>query len=473
MKVEFSSQSGRDGVAPEAQTGRLLNCFREPLIAGGKAGYQIRSVLGMQGVTMLDRVFMRGLMEWAGGLMLICGGHLITCTTAGASTVVGALGDSEYAGLAENTGYATIVSSGKFWHYDGTDLTEVGFDYDLGSVAYLGGYTIVTEKGGRRFAWSDLADPTTFGGLSFASAEVNNDPIIRAVVVKDTLLLFKSSGIEYWGVTGSAGSDAFARISGAMEETGLAGFHLLTAFPNGMAFVGTDGRVNIWAGGIRPISIPPVESAIETSEPLRMFYYEMRGHSFICLTFRDCPAWCYDIATGEWHERSESEGAWTLAGTERINGVWYGATDTGVVVKLAKRCEDYGGPLVRRVVSLPFANGKPFRVASLAAYVQTGRHIQHNDETTLNDGDALLSSDNLHPLGWYRDESPAKIGLRTTRDGVSFGPVKVRELGHIGQRNIWVQWRNLGQFRRMCAFELSLSGPDDIPLLSTAEAEIN
>lgn len=473
MKVEFSTQSGRDGVNPSAQTGRLINCYREPLIPGGKSAYQIRATYGMAEIADLDRVFLRALMPWQGGMMAICGGVLDTITTAGAVTTIGTVGESEYAGISANTGYATIVSDGRYWHYDGTTLTEVAFDYDLGSVCYIGGYTVVTEKGGRRFAWSDPADPTTFDGLSFASAEITDDPLIRGVVVKDVLLLFKASGFEMWGLSGQAGAAAFQRISGAMEETGLLTYGLTTLFPNGLAFVDTKGRVNVWSGALRVISTPPVEVAVAQSDPQRMFYYSMRGHEFLCVTFRDAPAWCYDVATGEWHERAEgAEAPWTVAATVEIGQQWYCATASGKVATMTERCVDFGQPMVRTAVSLPVSPGKPFIVSELAVYPQTGVYTQSDVDFVLDDGDVFLSLDGFNPLGWAEDDGAAVITLATTRDGVAFGPEKEKGLGAVGKRQTWVNWRNLGQFRRMAAFRTRLSCPNDIPLLSAAEVEI-
>ena len=471
MKVEFTSQSGRDGVNPSAQTGRLINLFREPLVAGAKAGYQLRAVSGMAQIADLDRVFMRDLRVFNGNLLSLCGGMLSRITANGVVTEIGEVGESEASNLSENTGYATIVADGSYHHWDGADLVPVALDYPVGSVGYLGGYTIVTELGGRRFGWSDLRDPTTFPGLNFASAEIDNNPILRGVVCKDVLLLFKTSGFEMWAVSGQAGAKAFARVSGAMEEKGLRAFGLITTFPNGLAFVGSDGKVYLWSGGLSPISITPVESALERNEPQRMFYYTKRGHEFICITFRDIPAWCCDLSTGEWHERAENDGPWTMETTTGFGGAWYGGTQTGKIVRLTDRCVDFGMPMIRKAVSLPLSKGKPFIVSAIAIYPQTGTHQQSDAEYWLEDDVGVLSGDGLNPLAWA-DDSPASIGLRVTRDGQSFGPERVRGLGAPGQRDLWVQWRNLGQFRRMGAFELTLSSTVDVPLLSAAEVEL-
>lgn len=470
MRVEFASQSARDALNPAANSGRLVNLYREPLVPGGQGAFQLRSVPGMQTVAELDVALMRGLMPFGADLLAVCGGNLYRITSTGHS-LIGAVGSSVESGIAENTGYATIVAAGDYWTWDGTTLQSVDPGFPVASVAYIGGYTVVTELKGRRFAWSALADPTTFSGLDFASAEINNDPIIRAVVLKDTLLLFKKSGVEAWAVSGAAGPDAFVRISGAMEETGLRSYALVTTFPNGVAYVGSDGKVHIYAGGLRPISTPPVEVALSQYTPEALTYYEVRGHMMLCLTFKEAPAWCYDIATGEWHERSEDGGPWSVVAITKWNGRWMTGANTGRVSRLYDVCRDNGAPLIRKAVSVPMVVPQPMRISSIAVFPRVGMDRQDDTATYLDDGDVVLSPGSTFVLGSYADDSPAKIGLRVSRDGVAFGSEKVRSLGEIGAYQTWVSFRNLGVFRRMGAFELTLSSARDIPVLSTAEVK--
>lgn len=473
MKLEFTSASSSDALFPAANTARLVNYYREPVMPGGRGQYVLRSVMGMEQISDLDRVFCRALVPFNGELMTISGGVLSRINLVSQEvTDVGTVGESEEAGIVENTGYACIVSDGVYRTWNGTTLATVAVDYPVASVSYIGGYTVLTELGGRRFAWSDLADPTTIDGLNFASAEINNDAILRGVVLKDILFLFKASGIELWGVTGQAGVNAFQRISGAMEETGLAGFGLVTTFPNGMAFVGSDGRVHIYAGGVKPISTPPVEIALTENVAETLFYYEQRGHGFICLTFRDAPAWCYDIATGEWHERDENGAGWSARQSVKIGGQWYVGTHLGRVSVLHERCLDNGNPLVRRAVSLPVAPGKPFSIARIAAFPRVGVFKQNDTDFVLDDGDSFLTDDDFRGLGWAASDDMAMIMLRTTRDGVVFGPEKTRDLGQIGQHGRQVTWRNLGQFRRMCAVEITQSSTMEVPILSALEVEV-
>jgi len=406
----------------------------------------LRAVPGMADFATIGSVFMRSMMEWNGKLMAIVGSNLYSITTAGVVTLAGAVGSTDsICGLSQSTGYAVAVAGRKYWTWNGTTLTDVTSGAGTGavtlpsSVAYLGGYVIVSQYNSRVFSWSHLADPTTFSGLDFASAEITDKPIIRLVAFKDTLYIFKEGGFEIWAVSGLSGPDAFQKVSGALEEPGLLDFALVVTFPNGLAFVGSDGRVYLY--GIGPISIPPVETAISTETPVGMFYYEQRGHGFICLTFRNSAAWCYDVATGEWHEREQDGAAWAARAAVKVDGSWYVGTDSGKIATLSTSCQDFGNPLPRRYVSRTLDEGL-IRISSIEAFPRIAGDVQ---------GDG--------------DETEAKLALRTSRDGINFGSPKIRGVGLVGEYDQRLVWRELGQFRR-ATIEISQSSVTDVPLLA-------
>lgn len=450
MKVEFAAQSSRDGLNPSANTARMVNCYLEPAMLGGKGAYQIRAVPGMAAFSDLERVWMRAAKVYGDEIYVICGGGLFRVAGNGAATLLGEVGESVEAGLAENTGKLTIVSAGAYHTWDGTTLNTpaTGAITDVASVSYLGGYTILTELDGRRIQWSGLADPEAFSGLDFASAETTDKPLIRGVVWRDVLMLFKAESIEQWARTGGAGPDAFQRIPGADMDIGLRSYGLVTTFPAGLAFASSDGKIMLFAGAMKPISTPPVEVALTESGPQRMFYYERRGHGFICVTFADGPAWCFDISTASWHERDEDGQPWSAVLSLKHGDNWYVGSDLGRVAKLTARCEDFGSIMVRRAVSLPLYQSQPFTVAKLELFPRFGLDTQ-------SDGPP--------------DEREAQISIRTSRDGVTFGPEKIRSLGATGRYDLRASWRNLGQFRQTAVFEARISALDDIPLMSSAE----
>lgn len=449
-KVEFAGQSARDADNPAGNTARLINAYREPMVPGGRSGAVLRAVPGMAAFAEVSAVFVRAMSNFDGGIMAIVGENLYRVATDGTVTLIGDVDATDaIAGLDQSTGYAVAVAGRKFWHWDGVTLATVvpGNVPNPASVAYLGGYVIVSDYGTRVFGWSALADPTTWSGLDFASAEITPDPIIRLIAFKDALYIFKSTGFERWAVTGLSGPDAFQRIGGAQEEPGLAGYGLIVTFPNGMAFVGSDGRVYVF--GVGPISTPPVEVAIERLGPQRMFYYEQRGHGFICLIFSDAFAWCYDTATGEWHERAQEEMPWQARATVKVGSTWYAGTDAGKIAQLTDACSDFGSPMVRRFISRTLETGERFTVSKIETFPRIEGDIQ-------GDGDA----------------SEAKVTLEMSRDGgFTYGNPKDRSVGAVGAYETRLTWRALGQFRK-ATMQLSISSTTDIPLLSEIDVTL-
>ena len=175
MKLEFVGQSARDPDNPAGNPSRLLNGYREPMIAGGRASAVLRAVPGMADFAVLPDLFCRAAMESDGFMMVVMGGNLYKVETDGTVTLVGDVGAvDEKTGLAESTGYVVAVGGGVFYHWDGTTLASevAGAITTPASVAYLGGYVLVSEANGRTFGWSALArsDSAIHAWSSSASA---------------------------------------------------------------------------------------------------------------------------------------------------------------------------------------------------------------------------------------------------------------------------------------------------------------
>ncbi len=451
MRVEFVGSSARDQTNVKANPSRLVNGYREPIIPGGKAQYVLRSVPGMDLLAALPGVFVRDMVTFQSKAFVACGGALYSVDSAGATATIGSIADDANTSMAENNGTLSIVSGGVYRTTTGASVSApiaTGAITNAGSVAYLGGYTLVSELNGRRVQWSNLVTPGTFNALNFASAEITTDPIIRILSFKDALYIFKATGFERWAVTGQAGANAFARIDGAQSEPGLAGFGLITTYPNGFAYVATDGKVYALADGLRPISTPPVEVALTENQPQRLFFYERRGHGFICLVFGDAYAWCYDIATGEWHERAENDGPWTAKASVKLGNDWLVGTDSGKVAKLSPICSDFGMPLIRRYVSRTLSQSERFVVPKIEAFPRVGIDKQA-----------------------AADPSNASVTLRTSRDGSNWSAEKPRDVGVTGAYATRLVWRQLGQFRD-ATVEFTISSEADIPLLAEIDVEL-
>lgn len=447
MRLEFVGQTTRNKDFPTGGTSRLINGYREPMVAGGRSANILRAVPGMQSFADLPTVFSRGAVVYDDKILTVAGDRLFSIAADGSTMNLGDVqATDDIVGMTVSTGKVCIAADREYWTWDGATLANptTGAVTAPASVAYLGGYVLVSQYQSRVFAWSNLAVPGTFSGSDFASAEITDEDITQLVTFKDALYIFKYGGFERWAVTGQAGVNAFARIDGAQGEPGLLGYNLVTTFPNGMAWIGSDGRAHVL--GIGPISTPPLEVAIATDGPRRLFFYEHRGHGFICITFEDGPAWCYDVATGEWHERMQNDGPWQASLSVKLGTDWYLGTEAAKYAKLGPSCNDFGLPMIRRYVSNTLEMDDRVVIAKIEAFTRPAGDIQG-------------------------DGTPAKVSLRTSRDGLSWGAVKDREVGLTGEHDARLVWRALGQFRK-AVVELSQTSFTDVPMLSTLEVEI-
>jgi hypothetical protein len=440
MKVEFFRQSARDADNIAGNPSRLLNLYPEPLVPGGRSQYVLKSVLGLNQISELPGLFVRAMGEVDGKFYTVGAGRLYEINaTAGSFTDRGAIDGDPDTTISGNNGVVTVVAGGKYYTWDGATLTEpaAGAFSDFGAVDYFGNYTILTELGGRRWQWSDIADATDLPGLNFSTADGRDDNLIRPFRINGVLYLFKETSHEVWYLTGAAGANAFERQAGGVIDVGLKAFGLICRFPGGAFCVGSDNKAYIMSGQLQPVSTPAVETAIQTGEPLNCIAYEDEGHTFCNIVFRDRPAWVYDVSAGEWHERAEGldNAKWTVTASVKHDGAWYAGKDNGTVSRFERINRDGSVPLIREATSRALiGDGERFTIHELEIYPRTG-------------------FDN------------ASVTLALSRDGgLTWGAEKVKTWG-IGEYAGRMNWRALGQFRQATA-RIRMSGTTDVPLLA-------
>jgi hypothetical protein len=437
MEVEFVGQSARDRDNIAAAPSRLVNCYAEPHAEGGRV---LKSVLGMQPKAQMTGVFVRALETIAGQIYAACDGRLWRIDADGTAGNLGATDDGETT-LSGNNGVIAVTANGKYFTYASGTVTERTPLWDVGSACFISNYTVLSQLGGRQFQWSDVADATDLPALNFTTADGRDDNIVRVTEVSGTLVVMKEQSHELWYVTGQAGANAFARASGGVRDIGLAGFDLFTKILGGAFLVGSDARAHIaTAGGIQPVSIPPVETAIKQCRPQYCFTYEDEGHTFCVITFRDCAAWVYDVATKEWHERASGVnlGPWLASCAAKMGGEWYVGRDGGGVDLMARTNSDGDTPLVREAIS--------------RALQQDGQRM-------------IIREVELFPRQGF---SSGAITLFISRDGgVTWGNARHHTIGPVGKYGQRVIWRHMGQARRW-AFKIRWTDAADVTLSTKA-----
>lgn len=429
----------------------MVNCYVEALKQGSRSTFTIRPVPGQEAFADLGVPLVRAIAAVNGVLYAAANGSLYSVDSMGAVLNLGGVEDDEYTTISGNLDSVAVTAKGVYHVWDGSSITRPsgGSFTNVGSAAFFDYYTVMTEKNGPNFQWSSLADPKTLAPLNVARAESESDNLLRVMKLGRTLWLFGEESIEIWANSGAANEDAFnSRIESI--ERGLKGADLVAETNGALFFVGDDDVAYLAQGmAIAPLVHPGVETAIRDGDIDRCFYYEDGHHRFACIRFRDRPAWCFDVATGEWHERSSgtTHGAWDVIGTGYAYGQWFVATNAGPIYKTARNGADIGKPLRREITALP---------AYFASDMFSVNLLEILGERGVND------------VG--RD---AAIMLETSKDGGhTWSDPKPRSIGTKGDFRVRARWNGLGQFEQFTC-RVSMTDPGDFLIYSDGNIEID
>jgi len=450
-KYSFFTQAARDESNVAASSEELVNVYPEQAPGDARTRIVLRSVPGEVLFADLSQPLVRAAATANRKFYAVAAGNLYEVMSDGSISNRGAVGNSLETTISGNGANVCVVANGDYSLWDGATLTNptAGAFADFGSVTFSDYDTILTELNGRRFQWSDTADPDTLDALNFATAESRDGNILRAEVDRAQLFLFTTECVEVWRNTGVAGSSRYRRLTVIDQGRGLKGYHLLASDAFGIFFVGNDGVAYILSGsGVMPVSTPAVQSDINDGEAEAVFYYEDRGHKFCVVRFSDRPAWVYDLTTQLWHRRQSgvNRDAWGVQRMATAYGMWLGVDPFGAVVELARTNSDRGLPMLRVMRGKPlYMEGRQFSVAEFEALCSVG--------------ESNLGRDAEIMLRWSRDGGQTWEGNQTGSLGT---------LGDYGQE---VSFYALGRGDSFTP-ELSCTDATDVVFYSDANVRV-
>lgn len=251
---------------------------------------------------------------------------------------------------------------------------------------------------------------------------------------------------ELWWNSG-ANNFPFERQAGGFLELGMKGG--LTKLDNSEFWLAND---NTWRRmvGQTPtrISTHSVEEFLRTYLSTAYgFSYTVEGHLIVVLKFLDEATWCYDVTTGEIHERaSYGQSDWRVNAALEIGGVTYvqDAVSGKVGILDPATYAEWDDPLVAAF--------------TYAAVYAGGREVFHNRfELIFEAGVGLASGQGSDP----------EVMLEFSDDGgrtFKFAPN--RKLGKIGQYKWRAFWTALGRSRDR-VYRVSVSDPVKLVVLDT------
>jgi len=182
----------------------------------------------------------RGGINWRGKCYRVMGTKLVEVASNGAVTVLGDVGGpvNSFVTFDYSFDQLAIASGGRLYYWSGTTLTQVT-DPDLGTVldvVWVDGYFMTTD--GEFLVVTELSDPTQVNPLKYGSSEVDPDPVVALLKLRNEIYALNRNTIE---VFDNVGGDffPFQRIDGAQVQKGVVGTFACCVFIEAIAFLGS------------------------------------------------------------------------------------------------------------------------------------------------------------------------------------------------------------------------------------------
>lgn len=181
----------------------------------------------------------RGGINWEGVCYRVMGTKLVMVLDDGTVNVLADVGGpiEQLVTMDYSFDRLAIASGGRLYYWDGV-LTQVT-DPDLGAVidvVWVDGYFMTTD--GEFLVVTDLSDPTQVNPLKYGSSEVDPDPIVALLKLRNEVYALNRNTIE---VFDNVGGDffPFQRIDGAQIQKGVVGTQACCVFVENIAFLGS------------------------------------------------------------------------------------------------------------------------------------------------------------------------------------------------------------------------------------------
>lgn len=181
----------------------------------------------------------RGGINYDGVCYRVMGSKLVSISSTGVVTILGDVGnDNKNVTLDYSFDRLVIASNLNLFYWSPSlGLAQVT-DPDLGVVldtVWVDGYYMTTD--GEFLVVTDLSDPFAVNPLKYGSSEVDPDPVVALLKLRNEIYALNRHTIE---VFDNVGGDLFPfqRIDGAQIEKGVVGTHACCIYLETCAFLG-------------------------------------------------------------------------------------------------------------------------------------------------------------------------------------------------------------------------------------------
>lgn len=191
----------------------------------------------------------RGGINWDGICYRVMGTKFVSVDPLGVITVIGDVGVGGQVTLDYSFDFLGIASNNNLFLYDKATLQQV-VDVNLGDVVdfvWIDGYFLTTD--GEFLVVTELNDPFTVNPLKFGSSEIDPDPVVGLLELKNEVYALNRFTIEVFNNVGGT-LFPFERIESAAIRRGCVGTHAKAIFLEQVAFMGgaRNEAISIWLG---------------------------------------------------------------------------------------------------------------------------------------------------------------------------------------------------------------------------------
>lgn len=181
----------------------------------------------------------RGAINWDGIHYRVMGSKLCRIENNGSVAVIGDVGDDgKQVTFAYSFERLAVASARNLYYLQNGILTQVT-DINLGDVEdviWIDGYFMTTD--GTYLVVTELADPTVVNLLKYGASEIDPDPVVSIVKLRNEVHAVNRYTIEVFRNTGGA-LFPFGRVTGAQIQRGALGTHCAVVYDEKLAFLGS------------------------------------------------------------------------------------------------------------------------------------------------------------------------------------------------------------------------------------------
>lgn len=448
------------GRSSNVEADRLVNLYPQLLSGQHVDKIEVAALYGTPGLSLFATCGTTGptrlLYTTSNGRALaVVGATLYEIFSDGNALARGGLSTNAGMVSAADNGQTIVIVDGPYGYTMGINSTGLAHITDpdfvgADTVAFIDGYFIFNRPNFQQFYISALYS-TGVDALDFASAEGAPDVLISLLTDHREVWLFGATSTEVWFNSGAA-DFPFERTGGGFIEHGCAAKFSPAKLDNSVFWLGADdkGRGIVWrALGYQPqrISTHAVEYAISRYAHIEnavSWTYQEEGHAFYVLNF-DEATWCYDVATGLWHERA-------------------GLDDAGELTRHPVQCHcfahgkhlvgDFVQPYIYELSNDVYSdNGAP--IPAIRQFT-----LPNRDNARVRDDVLTITMETGVGLdaGLIPGTDP-QILLQTSRDGGhTWSGERWVSAGKQGEYRRLAQWRRLGQ-RRERVIRVKITDP--------------